>query len=308
MNNKILLDTKNNMPNKMTLTNLTNLNHSYRNLDFNSGNISNNLLKFISTPQINYTQLLKKDNINAPSTYKKKLGEKIIPKPILLNNIEIIVSRYNEDLEWMMEEPFCYFKYTVYNKGDNEEFNKSRVNKIINLPNVGFCDHTYLYHIVNNYNTLSNITVFFPGSIDIPYKKKKAIMTLHKIIKHEAPVIFAHKQKNIRQFFANFSIDKWKCSHPKNITSKSSSILAKSPIRPYKNWYTYHFGNRIYNDYIIQGIFSVHKLDIIYNSITHYKSLLETVDKESNPEAAHYMERSWLAIFNTLIFTKLFYI
>lgn len=303
-----IMNKKSNIPNHLTLNNLTILNQSYRNLNSNTGNISNNLLNFISTPQINYAQSFKKNNMTSHSIYKKKFGEKIIPKPILLNNIEIIVSRYNEDLEWMIEEPFCYFKYTVYNKGDNEDFNKSRVNKIIKLPNVGFCDHTYLYHIVNNYNKLSNITVFFPGSIDIPYKKEKALMTLQKIIKHESPVIFAHKKENIQQFFANFSIEKWECSHPKNITSKNSSILAKSPIRPYKYWYMHHFGNKIHNDYTNMGIFSVHKLDIISNSVTHYKSFLKTVDKEPNPEAAHYIERSWLAILNPLIFTKIFYI
>jgi hypothetical protein len=49
------------------------------------------------------------------------------------NNIEIVVSRYNEDLNWLLEYPFNEFEYIVYNKGDNEDFEKTNVKQIINL-------------------------------------------------------------------------------------------------------------------------------------------------------------------------------
>ena len=74
--------------------------------------------------------------------------------------IEIIVSRYNENLNWLNDYPFNQFQYTIYNKGINDDFVKNNVTKIITLPNVGRCDHTYLYHIVKNYNNLRPITVF----------------------------------------------------------------------------------------------------------------------------------------------------
>ena len=85
----------------------------------------------------------------------------------MTNLIEIIVSRYNENLEWLNEEPFNKFRYIVYNKGVNDSFEKNNVKEIINLPNVGRCDHTYLYHIVNNFEKLGVINVFFPGSLNI---------------------------------------------------------------------------------------------------------------------------------------------
>lgn len=77
------------------------------------------------------------------------------------NNVEIVVARYNEDLSWINEYPFNQFEYIVYNKGDNNNFVKTNVKEIVRLPNVGRCDHTYLYHIVANYDNLSNIIVFF---------------------------------------------------------------------------------------------------------------------------------------------------
>ena len=46
---------------------------------------------------------------------------------IFPKNIDIVISRYNEDLKWTLEEPFNEFQYIVYNKGDNEEFEKTFV-------------------------------------------------------------------------------------------------------------------------------------------------------------------------------------
>ena len=81
----------------------------------------------------------------------------------------------------LLEFPFNQFTYIVYNKGENQDFEKKNVSKIIDLPNVGRCDHTYLYHIVTNYNRLSDIIVFFPGSLDLTYKKETAIQILNGI-------------------------------------------------------------------------------------------------------------------------------
>ena len=44
---------------------------------------------------------------------------------MLYDNTDIIVSRYNEDLNWTKEEPFNRFSYIVYNKGNNDNFEKS---------------------------------------------------------------------------------------------------------------------------------------------------------------------------------------
>ena len=83
----------------------------------------------------------------------------------------IIISRFNEDLSWTTEFPFDQYKYIVYNKGNNDNFEKKNVSEVINLLNVGRCDHTYLYHIVKNYDNLSSILIFLPGSLNM--KKKK---------------------------------------------------------------------------------------------------------------------------------------
>lgn len=67
-------------------------------------------------------------------------------------NCEIVMARYNEDISWAYDYKHLL---TVYNKGhDNLDISS------IKLDNVGRESHTFLYHIVKNYNNLSDTTVF----------------------------------------------------------------------------------------------------------------------------------------------------
>lgn len=220
--------------------------------------------------------------------------------------IQIIVSRYNETLDWTLEYPFNLFKYIVYNKGLNQDFIKDNVNQIINLPNVGRCDHTYLYHIVTNFNNLADITVFFPGSIGSMYhKKNNAIKILKHILKHKTAVFLGTYTPSVKNTFNNFILDYWTCSDPVNSNLNPENILCPAIIRPFGNWFQYHFDNIIVNYYCIHGILSIHKLDILKHPISRYKKLLAAVERHSNPEVGHYIERAWAAIFHPILFTKI---
>jgi hypothetical protein len=222
------------------------------------------------------------------------------------HNIEIVISRYNEDLSWLDEYPFNEFEYIVYNKGDNDNFLKINVKKIINLENLGKCDHTYLYHIIQNYENLSNIVVFLPGSLNMEYKKDKSVKMLKYIIDSNFTNAFfiGEYHKNIKDTFQNFTLDEWKTSYEQNLIKNSESSLQLCKIRPYGLWYKYFFGNIAAHWYTYWGTFSIDKRDIIQHPLIRYQNLIQTVNKHSNPEAGHYIERSWGAIFFPLIYTK----
>jgi len=59
---------------------------------------------------------------------------------------ELIVARYKENIDWLNQVP--RMKVSVYDKGTD------------NLPNIGRESHTYLWHIVNNYDVLSEWSLF----------------------------------------------------------------------------------------------------------------------------------------------------
>ena len=69
---------------------------------------------------------------------------------------QIVVARYNENINWLI--PFKDIAL-IYNKGNNNI--DANYFNIINLKNVGRESHTYLYHIVNNYDNLAKNTIFF---------------------------------------------------------------------------------------------------------------------------------------------------
>jgi len=222
------------------------------------------------------------------------------------NNVKIIVSRYNENLEWINDYPFNQFKYIVYNKGIDTSFCKNNVLEIINLENVGRNDHTYLYHIVNNYDNLSNIIIFFPGSINMSCKKEKAKILLEAIIKSDYKNAFflGSHQDDIFETFKNFELDEWQASDISNSSLNPERKLQLCKLRPFGRWYKYFFGNikAKWNTYL--GIFSIDKRDVLQHKKIKYELLMNTLINSSNPEAGHYIERSWGAIFYPMIYTK----
>lgn len=223
-----------------------------------------------------------------------------------MNNVEIIVSRFNEDLSWTQEVPFNLFQYIVYNKGNNDNFIKTNVKQVINITNVGRESHTYLYHIIENYDKLSNIMVFFPGSLNLEYKKNKAKLVLNNIIKSNFYIAYlaGHYHQNIKESFKDFILDNWKSTDKQNLLLNNELALQKSKIRPYGKWYTYFFGNIQAHWSTMCGIFSIDKRDIIQHPIEYYQTLIQTVNTHSNPETGHYIERSWCAIFYPLKHTN----
>ena len=219
--------------------------------------------------------------------------------------IEIVIARYNEDLKWTAELPFNNYQYTVYNKGIDENFEKCNVDKIINLPNVGRCDHTYLYHIVHNFNKLAPITIFIPGSVSMESKQDKFLKLIDDITYYNQSVFRAIPITNIQKDLGDFTLDVWAASNEQNCKLNNESILYPAKIRPFGKWYSYFFGNQLCKYVSYWGIFSMDRRDIIKHNIHKYIKLLGAIGCHSNPEVGHYIERSWEAIFHPLLYTKI---
>jgi hypothetical protein len=225
-------------------------------------------------------------------------------------HIEIVVSRYNEDLEWINKPPFNLYPITVYNKGVNNNFHIRSAHTIIKLDNVGRCDHTYLYHIVHNYDKLADITVFLPGSCDIEFKLNKAKQLLYEIKKYKNTVFIGYKYRNVEKSLYDFKLDSWKSTDKKNnqlYTQNKNNIKIKDPnrlqlskIRPFGKWYKEYFGDLKIEFVSYFGILGISKKHIMNNPKEFYETFLKQLSTSPNPEVGHYIERSWCAIFNPI--------
>ena len=205
--------------------------------------------------------------------------------------VQIVVSRYNEDIKWLLPYKDIVI---IYNKG---EYNHLLNNfNIINLKNYGRESHTYLYHIINNYDNLTEKIIFFQGKIND-----------HKILDIEdyfGNDDFIGKLNEIKIDTLKDNINhfgKWK-NYYKNGNMKISSYT------PYE-WLTKIIGINLDLNLPISKVvwganFSLSRKIILSKPKFFYENILRYLDYHINPEEGHFLERSWYLIFNNNFIPK----
>ena len=218
------------------------------------------------------------------------------------NTIEIVVSRYNEELNWLNDEPFSKYPVICYNKGVNENYKIKNMKKSVKLANVGRESHTYLYHIIQNYDNLADITIFLPGSADSKeYNKQlRAILLARECENANTSVIIGVKHKSVKKELYNFAMNTYKSTTPENRKINSETILDLCKTRPYGKWFEQKFPE-VDIEYIpYSGIIAISKQHILQHPKSYYERLMDELSYSSNPEVGHYFERSWVAVFHPL--------
>jgi len=206
----------------------------------------------------------------------------------------MVVARYNEKLEWLKEEPFSKYNALIYNKGVNDDFYHK--GDVVQLDNVGRCDHTYLYHIVNHYDHLTDILIFLPGSVNLPHKIEKSKQILQKI-EETQQAVFISEPVDKKQLY-DFKLDEWMATSHENSSINNETTLELCKIRPFGKWFESKFGTHVLTHVSYGGTLSVSKKDVLQHPKSYYENLLEELSHSSNPEVGHYVERSWQAIFS----------
>jgi hypothetical protein len=213
-------------------------------------------------------------------------------------NIKLIIARYNETLDWLKESPFNKYKAIVYNKGPNENFEKSNVEKIINLKNVGRESHTYFHHVINNYDNLADITIFLPGSLHIKHKKIKATRLIKLIEKYMLPVYLADvKVFNFKKIAYNLTVRTYNTNTQINRNINPSTIVTQANIFPYGKWCEDKFDKPI-KYFSGSGIISASRENILKKTKEYYIKFYNELDNSLNPEEGFYNELSWSETFN----------
>jgi hypothetical protein len=198
---------------------------------------------------------------------------------------QIVISRYNEDINWLYS-----FKdiSLIYNKGANNiDLN---IFNIVKLRNVGRESHTYLYHIVNNYEKLAENTIFFQGSI-----KDHKVLNMSDYINNNS----------ITAYFENILFDKLrnKIEHKGKWEKEyNKGLMLKESLTPYewlKNVIGIIFEENIDVIKVIWGAnFAVSRDLIKSKPKSFYQNILRYIENHINPELGHYIERSWYIFFN----------
>lgn len=174
----------------------------------------------------------------------------------------VVVARYKEDINWLKD---IHHKTYLYNKGEDEVG--------IKLDNVGREAHTFLYHIVNNYDDLEDFTIFLQGNpFDHGLKTSNDINN----IKIESEFIPLNGLISGCKYYESKGTIPSFCEEH-NIDTKHTDIVTFTP----------------------GAQFAVSREKIKKHPKEFYEKLLKTLSNNgSNPEEAHVMERLWSYIFN----------
>lgn len=214
--------------------------------------------------------------------------------PFLLPD-EVVVARYGEDLSWLSQKPWNVLlpRAVIYNKGPQpiDPQIAARCRKVVQLPNLGRCDHTYLHHVVLGIhtNTLAGTTLFLPGSaFELPHKRSTMECLLHgkkpKYTKVHLPKDFEH-----------FNLNTWVASSVHNAKINPEAHLEPSLPRPFGKWFQAVFGQdlSVRAELMDGGVFWGTAEGIRTTPLPVYHKLLLQTEVGSNPEVGHYIERVW---------------
>ena len=216
-------------------------------------------------------------------------------------NTELVISRYNEDLHWLDEsllDPIA--KITIYNKGQNNTFKMTdKVHNVLRLENMGRESHTYLYHVIRNYDNLADMTIFLPGSMENKFKWGKLCSVFDMLNLGCNDAFPAAYEQNIYDCYRDFYLNDWSSANEQNNELNGKPQLRLSEYRPYGEWYKHHFGNECpHHKTGYCGIFAVDRRYILRRPRSFYEGLIKELETSSNPEVGHYYERAWSAIFS----------
>lgn len=233
----------------------------------------------------------KKNKKNNNILAKKREIQEICQQKIRNYNkkdCEIVIAKYKEDILWCNK-----YKHltTIYDKS-NEPLKKS-----IHLPNVGRESHTYLYHIINNWDKLADNTLFTQGGFTpdhnpfpletylLKKKKVKLFINLYQKgidFRDEKGKYLKHRFKWLEEFRNGLM-------KPAEITfDQFWNFFNHTPIKNYDSIIWSH-----------GAIFSISKELIKSQPLNLYIKLYDLLNKHINPEEGHYFERCWYYIFNS---------
>ena len=199
------------------------------------------------------------------------------------------------------------YKYNIvlYNKGDNPvNLKNAKYNyKILKLKNIGQATHTYLHHIIENYNNLSNITIFMLGS---GFRDGKKARKAHWILKNannckgfSAQHIWLSSECDYNFELPYYEIFNYKNNNILQDSKRIRTKMIRANTFPLGKWIeknTEFKDKRFYRTN--KCMFSVTKDIILKKPLSYYKNLIKQLELSNrNLEVIHFFERAWICVF-----------
>ena len=220
------------------------------------------------------------------------------------SRVDVVLAHYKEDLSWLVDylsridHLYLYCKDEIEcRKGLPENLQGAKL-IVTYLPNEGREANTYLHHIVNRYDHLSDRIVFSMASLNGNWMRKLAF--IYSLTEPHRPRQYCYKASVI-QSLKDFQI------HNRNVPSislgdgyeKGMITIYPAEFSPLKEWMVNYLSADIYNSRCRLGdsqhgaIFSTTRKEIHKMPQSSYQKLLSANQGADLMEAGYFMERIW---------------
>lgn len=206
----------------------------------------------------------------------------------------LVVAVFKENIEWIRTLPhhinvYIYCKDSSRPLDDLSKESGVHMSDIVHLDNVGRESHTYLHHIINNYDCLEDIVGFVQG---LPYEHCKDEKELLRWM-YEASV-----QKYSNNFVRN---DIHGTAYDWTLKEYRGSAVSegKGECDSFGKWFEKYIKDEFPKVVLWAGggQFATTKECILKRSKESYMNIMTPL-MILNPVEGHYMERSWFYVFN----------
>lgn len=229
---------------------------------------------------------------------------------------ELVIAYYKEydSLDnFKMYSEINNYDIHIYNKGGienndiiNSKFSNFKNNfNLSNLPNIGQATHTYLHHVISNYDNLSDITIFMLGS---GFRGEKKAKKAHWILKNAnncngflSQHIWLSEKNDYNFELPYYEIFSYKNNNIQENSQRIKTEMIRAESLPLGKWIENNTHNKLISKRFYRTnkcMFAVKKDVILKKPISYYKNLIKQLESANrNLEVIHFFERAWVCVF-----------
>ena len=221
----------------------------------------------------------------------------------MTNAVVVLITRYNEYIDWVRYIVDKVDKIIVFNKGFNDLLFKHYIPDLTKIEvrqseNVGRIDHTIASYISDNWDSLPDTLVSLPGSVMMCEKKGYYLQAMMKRIDKMGNYAgyysprFHHVSPNF-----NYTIDNYQAE---GICNRNDNPFVKSEYPDFKAWKNAIIDTVPMKYVGMRGMFVVSRENIKFVNKEIYQRLVVSLSVGDNIENGHFAERIWAHLFKQI--------
>jgi hypothetical protein len=170
---------------------------------------------------------------------------------------------------------------------------------------VGREGHTFLSHLHTRYDSLAEVTLFVMDSAELSGDKREALVELAASWHTARSAGFICGGLDTHRPKRSFTEERWQGTTDDSQAGSRSAAqrelsgprLQPASPRPFGAWFAEYIGGELPRAWCPGALMAVHRSRARQRPRSFYSTLLAQLAVGPDPEAGHFLERSWATIF-----------